>query len=334
MFNFTPTSATEGVWTMEPNRMGSPQFGAAGFGNRSIVYTWSMEVHDGRLYAGTFDKDSGVYGTVYVDAGGDVDLAEQFLAAQGQNGVRLGADLWCFPAGNGQPFSLTREGAGNPLNTGFRNMVSTPKGLFLGSANGSNLLTDPFAPPDQPLKPGGWELIQLVPVAGESLGPITTLEVDNLNPSAGDLWFQVETTQVGCLLGQATPGGPGSVQLALYDDTHAGPVPGISLLVQGGGLLQWQADASKTFYLRVRGDATDVDLRLDNTQSCPALLVQTRSARDEAIAALVDESSREPSPEAMARAAADLFVPPAAERRTIAGPRSLVHAAIRWFAGE
>jgi hypothetical protein len=81
-------------------------------------------------------------------------MAQQF----GMTGVRMGGDLFSFPTGNPEPYFITKIGGNNPLNNGFRTMESTDRGLFLGTANANNLLTDP----DSPLGLGGWELVRLV----------------------------------------------------------------------------------------------------------------------------------------------------------------------------
>jgi hypothetical protein len=86
-------------------------------------------------------------------------------------GVNLGADLWCFsPDDDGNPVPpvlITDDGAGNPWNFGFRTMVATDYGLFLGTSNASNLLTEDTYPPVDPLNRGGWEVIRIDTVKEE-----------------------------------------------------------------------------------------------------------------------------------------------------------------------
>jgi hypothetical protein len=50
-------------------------------------------------------------------------------------------------------------GVGNQTNYGIRNMFAADT-LFLGTANGMNLMTDPSGPL------GGWEVIEVLPAAG------------------------------------------------------------------------------------------------------------------------------------------------------------------------
>ena len=86
-----------------------------GFAN----YIWSLEKHDGFLYAATFDSIS-------------------LLIAAGFPNIPPGAvpgfDLW--RSSNGTAWSLVfNDGLGNPFNYGGRNLTSTPLGLFVGTAN-------------------------------------------------------------------------------------------------------------------------------------------------------------------------------------------------------
>jgi hypothetical protein len=149
-------------WTQVPNNMGEPKFGQAGFDNQWNSYIWSMAVQNNRLYVGTFDYATLAAGDVYVAAKGNVDAVEAYAATVlGYPNVRMGADLWAIPAGGAQPFAVSKEGIGNPLNHGVRNMVATSAGLFCGTASSSNLLTDPYNPPTQPLQAGGWELVKI-----------------------------------------------------------------------------------------------------------------------------------------------------------------------------
>jgi hypothetical protein len=53
---------------------------------------------------------------------------ERIIAAEG------GADLWRTADGENW-LPVCRQGFGNPYNWGIRNLVSTPLGLFMGTAN-------------------------------------------------------------------------------------------------------------------------------------------------------------------------------------------------------
>ncbi len=111
---------------------------AAGFNNYFCGYIWRMGIHDGWLYAGTMDwsvilryshlenKPTRV-SRLLAKAG-----VEDFIDYQG------GFELWrTYDGENWLP--VCRKGLGNPYNYGGRNIVSTPHGLFIGTAN-------PFGP--------------------------------------------------------------------------------------------------------------------------------------------------------------------------------------------
>lgn len=110
----------------------------AGFNNYFAGYIWRMGIHQGWLYAGTLDwsvilRYSGVEKKPQRSA--------RLLAAAGvEDFVRLNAgfDLWrTYDGENWVP--VTRTGFNNPFNYGCRNIISTPYGMFIGTAN-------PFGP--------------------------------------------------------------------------------------------------------------------------------------------------------------------------------------------
>lgn len=81
-------------------------------------HMWRMAVHDSRLYVGTFDES--------------VLLRYEKGAAAWE--PEYGFDLWWTQ--DGTYFSeVDQQGFGDGYNMGARTMVSTPVGLFLGSAN-------------------------------------------------------------------------------------------------------------------------------------------------------------------------------------------------------
>jgi hypothetical protein len=106
----------------------------AGFGNLFNGYVWTLASHDGWLYAGTFDWSIMLRWTTGVEAPPKVvqffdHLNPEFMIANAG-----GADLWRSQDGeNWMP--VTRQGFDNPYNAGIRNLVSTPHGLFVGTAN-------------------------------------------------------------------------------------------------------------------------------------------------------------------------------------------------------
>jgi hypothetical protein len=130
-----------GTWSGQLNHFGAGgAYGPSGFGDSTNEYIWSGAVHNGRLIFGTFDEGT--------DFG---------LLLDGANLPLVGADVYAFPNTSSPAAPLSRNGLGNPANHGIRNMVSTPTGLYLGTANGMNLLTDPH----DNLPDGGWELRRL-----------------------------------------------------------------------------------------------------------------------------------------------------------------------------
>ncbi len=163
------------AWYLEPNGIGLPKYGPAGFGNFFNNYTWSMSIHDNQLFVGTMDW-SYLVGELLQEFLNELVLPPEI---QLQLPVATyGADLFVFtePSAPAWPFSL--NGVGNYSSYGIRNMLSDASGVYLGMANPMNLLTDPYD--DKP--EGGWELLHLlqfrVPiqanVAGNGAGTITS----------------------------------------------------------------------------------------------------------------------------------------------------------------
>ncbi|HAA26979.1 MAG TPA: hypothetical protein DCE56_03940, partial [Cyanobacteria bacterium UBA8553] len=110
----------------------------AGFNHLFSGYIWKMGVHDGWLYAGTMD-----WSTIlrYTNLSGRPDRVVRLLGQVGIENIvqhRGGFELWrSYDGENWLP--VTRQGFDNPYNYGVRNLVSTPYGLFVGTAN-------PFGP--------------------------------------------------------------------------------------------------------------------------------------------------------------------------------------------
>jgi len=238
LWTFTHTGGSGGYWTKVANSTGSPLFGQAGFDNDYNTYTWSMAAYDNRLYVGTFDYTTVMLGDAYVSFNGNLDAIEQYLASTYLLfDVRMGADLWCFlPDDNGtpvEPFAVSREGAGNPLNHGIRNMESTPNGLYLGSASASNLLTAPYNPPSNPLHAGGWELIR-VDISGGSRMELSSDTVEE-NSGLG--------TAVGTL--SVVPGGTYTYTLLDNADGRF-RIEGNEIQVNDGSLLDYESLTTHT----------------------------------------------------------------------------------------
>ncbi|MDP3340265.1 hypothetical protein [Frigidibacter sp.] len=106
----------------------------AGFGHFFNGYMWSMTAHDGWLYCGTYDWSVTLRWARFDAAPERVRKllallgAEKIIAAEG------GADLWRSADGENW-LPVCRKGFGNAYNWGIRNLVSTPAGLFMGTAN-------------------------------------------------------------------------------------------------------------------------------------------------------------------------------------------------------
>ena len=127
----------DGRMTAQGLKMALSGFGP-GFENFFTGYFWRMCVHEEWLYLGTFDSTVLMpyspkekwpeKGRRRVDKGRMEDL----LNKEG------GFDLWRTRDGI-RWLPVTKKGFGNPYNYGVRTMVSTPYGLFVGTAN-------PFGP--------------------------------------------------------------------------------------------------------------------------------------------------------------------------------------------
>jgi hypothetical protein len=166
LYTFIPPTdmSLPGAWVLKDNNTGKALFGESGFDNNGNCYIWSMAVYNERLYVGTLDRDTTRASERYLQYGGDIVAMEA-----DQTEMWMGADLWCFfpdtESGDPvRPFVVDKTGVGNPLNHGVRNMVVTSDGLFLGTANCSNLLTandNAARYPGLSLEAGGWELVRV-----------------------------------------------------------------------------------------------------------------------------------------------------------------------------
>lgn len=102
-----------------------------GFDNSRNSVIWQLAEHDGWLYAGTHDWCSLLAFLRPLRPRGRLRLwgalLDELLAKEG------GFDLWRSRDGTHWQL-VTRVGFGNPGNYGLRTMVSTPVGLFIGTA--------------------------------------------------------------------------------------------------------------------------------------------------------------------------------------------------------
>jgi hypothetical protein len=98
------------------------------------------------------------------------------------------------------------------------------------------------------------------------LGTVSSLTETGLDPSAGDLWYRVETAHQGLFTAEAIFDGPlGSVLLTIHDANRGDTPLATSTLTDGNQRIDWPAGAAgETYYLKVAGINADVDLRLVN----------------------------------------------------------------------
>jgi len=139
-------------WQNVPNLSGPPLYGPSGFGNFFNNYTWTMAVYDDQLFVGTMDWSYLALGDAFSDNAFIPGLMPPLLPTQ-----CFGADLYRFSSSADYAVPISLSGVGNYTNYGIRTMVADHDGLFLGTANPMNLLTNPF----DDLPEGGWELRQL-----------------------------------------------------------------------------------------------------------------------------------------------------------------------------
>jgi len=126
----------------------------AGFDNPFAGYIWRMCQHDGCLYVGTMDSSSML---PFGDPKAPERRAFDQLTVEQYMRWRGGCELW--RTGDGSRWSaVTRNGFGNPYNWGIRSLLSTPRGLFVGTAN-------PYGPNVAMRSAEGWRY-QLNPQGG------------------------------------------------------------------------------------------------------------------------------------------------------------------------
>lgn len=148
------STGSEYEWQFLPNKMGSPLFGSAGFGNLYNTYTWTMAEYKNELFIGTMDW-SHMLSAVIMPAILNPIIGrpiQEFPIPKSD----FGADLYVFPSSMQGAVALYNDGVNNYSSYGIRTMI-TGGALYLGMANSLNLMTDP-----KDFKPeGGWELIRL-----------------------------------------------------------------------------------------------------------------------------------------------------------------------------
>jgi hypothetical protein len=111
---------------------------SSGFNRRLNAYIWSMGVHDGWLYAGTFDLLSPFTGMLEDPIG-----FIKSMMPRGKNANVIdfmghsGADLYKTQDGVTW-YPVTLEGFGNVGNYGFRTLMSVGSDFYVGTANASD----------------------------------------------------------------------------------------------------------------------------------------------------------------------------------------------------
>jgi hypothetical protein len=109
-----------------------------GFDNFFAGYFWNSVSHDGWLYVGTYDWSVFMPFLPLDKWPPQMRRACRYVSIEKLAAVRAGCELWRTRDGVAwEP--LTRDGFGNEYNYGIRRLMSSPKGLFVGTAN-------PFGP--------------------------------------------------------------------------------------------------------------------------------------------------------------------------------------------
>jgi hypothetical protein len=119
-----------------------------GFDSTGVGYFWRMAVLDGFLYLSTLNWSVMLPYLRSAEAAGADDRWARWFGVDNLASFDGGFDLWCSPDGISW-IPVTTDGFGNPYNYGARTLLSTPRGLFLGTAN-------PFGPEVAARAPDGW----------------------------------------------------------------------------------------------------------------------------------------------------------------------------------
>jgi hypothetical protein len=106
----------------------------AGFGNLFNGYIWCFGVHEGWLYTGTYDWSIMLRWAKLSEMPAMVRRFAERVGLEKIVSNQGGFELWrSFDGENWLP--VDRRGFGNPYNCGVRNLISSPHGLFVGTAN-------------------------------------------------------------------------------------------------------------------------------------------------------------------------------------------------------
>ena len=156
---YNPTTQ---AWAMEPTKMGAPLYGSSGFGNPFNNYTWSMAVYDNQLFIGTMNwtmllADAS---TQLLDMISGTNLSITRTQLSNLTQQYYGANLFRIATPTEPGVFESTNGLGNFANYGIRNLLSTPSGLYAGTANPMNLMVG-TGHTSRSQGIGGYELLDL-----------------------------------------------------------------------------------------------------------------------------------------------------------------------------
>lgn len=136
-------------WTITKNKMNKkPLFGVGGFGNFYLFYTYSMAVHQGKLFIGTNEIS--------------LRFAQRdspFPMPVPSDSSLWGTELWRIDTPQSPAVAETLNGFGDYYSTTIKNLISSDEALYLSVGNPNNLL---IAADGSGLQ-GGWKLWRLRP---------------------------------------------------------------------------------------------------------------------------------------------------------------------------
>jgi len=99
----------------------------------------------------------------------------------------------------------------------------------------------------------------------QDLGTVAWVRLEHLAPASLDLWYRFQTVRDGSLTLEATSATPAdTAELALYDPADTASPLAVSSPFEGKERLDHGTVAGTTYFLKVSGDSTDVELRLAN----------------------------------------------------------------------
>ena len=223
----------------------------------TATYRWYWAIHAAR----TSTADRFLTGVVY----SDLDADGRYDAGEGLGGVTIAAA--------GRTTTTNAQGGWS---------IKVPTGSYIVSASGGS-----FSGTATAVARIGNENTEVDFISGQSLGyvnfersttSVTPLgavdyrELTGQNPSAGDLWYEVEAFRNGTLTIEATaPGAASGPRLSLYDAN--GAEIAWSDAAHGVARLDYtSALAGQKFSFKLESSAAAVDLRVANlfTRSTPA----------------------------------------------------------------